>query len=165
MQNMTIHKLYIEDFDEIDYQLIAIHTTLEDYRLAYYINKNLPINLKKSNSNIQIRNNNSDIQFTRFIYEDKKKDISWNLIQNQSGFFLTTNTINQGLFRDFISDFSSKVYLLPEYKKVDFFLKIENTDNTCNVLNITNQLKKVNQINAVYAVETDKIKSKNNLIF
>ena len=36
---MAIHKLHLEEFDEIDYQLIAIHSTLEDYRLAYYINQ------------------------------------------------------------------------------------------------------------------------------
>jgi hypothetical protein len=35
------------DFDEVDYYLIAIHTSLEDYRLAYFINQQLPINLSK----------------------------------------------------------------------------------------------------------------------
>ena len=48
---MAVHKLPLGDFDEIDYQLIAIHSSLEDYRLAYYINQNLPINLKKENCN------------------------------------------------------------------------------------------------------------------
>jgi hypothetical protein len=40
------------EFDAIDYHLIAIHTSLEDYRLAYFINQ-VPINLSKSNE-IQI---------------------------------------------------------------------------------------------------------------
>ena len=31
---MAIHKLHIDEFDEVDYELIAIHTSLEDYRLA-----------------------------------------------------------------------------------------------------------------------------------
>jgi hypothetical protein len=35
------------EFDAIDYHLIAIHTSLEDYRLAYFINQKLPINLSK----------------------------------------------------------------------------------------------------------------------
>ncbi len=43
--NMAIHKLDLGEFDEIDYYLIAIHTSLEDYRLAYFINQKLAINL------------------------------------------------------------------------------------------------------------------------
>jgi hypothetical protein len=31
---MATHKLDLGDFDEVDYYLIAIHTSLEDYRLA-----------------------------------------------------------------------------------------------------------------------------------
>jgi phage-related protein len=69
---MAVHKLHIDEFDEIDYQLIAIHTSLEDYRLAYFINQNLPILLKKSNNTIQISNKEGETQFTRFIYEDEK---------------------------------------------------------------------------------------------
>ena len=45
---MAIHKLNFGEFDEIDYSLIAIHTTLEDYRLAYFINQKLHVNLNKS---------------------------------------------------------------------------------------------------------------------
>jgi hypothetical protein len=45
---MATHKLDLGDFDEVDYYLIAIHTSLEDYRLAYFINQKLPINLSKS---------------------------------------------------------------------------------------------------------------------
>ncbi len=81
---MAVYKLHIEEYDEIDYQLIAIHTSLEDYRLAYYINQNLPIVLKKSNCNIQISNKDGETQFTRFNFEDEKANISWNLVQNQN---------------------------------------------------------------------------------
>ena len=49
---MAIHRLDLDEFDEIDYYLMAIHTSLEDYRLAYFINKNLPINLSKSKHEI-----------------------------------------------------------------------------------------------------------------
>jgi hypothetical protein len=36
---MAIHKLDLGEF-EVDYNLIAIHTSIEDYRLAYFINQN-----------------------------------------------------------------------------------------------------------------------------
>ena len=161
---MTIHKLHIEDFDEIDYQLIAIHSTLEDYRLAYYINQNLPINLQKGNCNIQIINKEGETQFTRFVYEDSK-DIAWNLVQNKNDVFAPSQNSNQGLFAESNNKFSTKIYLIPEFKKVDFFLKIENGEVKIDVSKITNCIKKIDRVSTVYAVEVEKIKSKNNLIF
>jgi ribosomal protein L28 len=161
---MTVHKLHLEEFDEIDYQLIAIHSTLEDYRLAYYINQNLPINLQKGNCNIQISNKDGETQFTRFVFEDSK-DIEWNLIQNKNDVFAPSQNSNQGLFAESNSKFSTKIYLIPEFKKVDYFLKIENREVTVDVSKITNCIKKIDRVSTVYAVEVEKIKSKNNLIF
>ena len=162
---MAVHKLHIDEFDEIDYQLIAIHTSLEDYRLAYFINQNLPIILKKSNCTIQISNKEGETEFTRFIYEDEKTGISWDLIQNQNEILLSPQRINQGLFDESNISFSTKIYLIPEFKKVDYFLKIENASEEIDVEKITSQIKKIERISTVYSVEVEKIKSKNNLIF
>jgi hypothetical protein len=161
---MAIHKLHLEEFDEIDYQLIAIHSSLEDYRLAYYINQNLPINLKKGNCNIQISNKEGETQFTRFVFEDSK-DIVWNLVQNKNDVFVPSQNSNQGLFAETNNKFSTKIYLIPEFKKVDYFLKIENGEVNIDVSKITNCIKKIERVSTVYAVEVEKIKSKNNLIF
>src|SRR6476620_11356332 len=111
---MTVHKLHLEEYNEVDYQLIAIHTSLEDFRLAYYINQNLPIVLKKSDCNIQISNKNGETQFTRFIFEDEKTGISWDLIQNQNDILLSPEIANQDLFAETNSRFSTKAYLVPE---------------------------------------------------
>ena len=161
---MGIHKLHLEEFDEIDYQLIAIHSSLEDYRLAYYINQNLPINLKKENCNIQISNKEGETQFTRFVFEDSK-DIVWNLVQNKNDVFVPSQNSNQGLFAETNNKFSTKIYLIPEFKNVDYFLKIENGEVNIDVSKITNCIKKIDRVSTVYAVEVEKIKSKNNLIF
>lgn len=161
---MAIHKLHLEEFDEIDYQLIAIHSSLEDYRLAYYINQNLPINLQKENSNIQISNKEGETQFTRFVFEDSK-DIAWNLVQNKNDVFVPSQNSNQGLFAETNNKFSTKIYLIPEFKKVDYFLKIKNGEVQIDVSKIINCIKKIERVSTVYAVEVEKIKSKNNLIF
>jgi hypothetical protein len=43
---MAVHKLILDDvFDESVFTLIAIHSTIEDYRLAYLLNRFLGINL------------------------------------------------------------------------------------------------------------------------
>lgn len=162
---MAVHKLHIEEYDEIDYQLIAIHTSLEDFRLAYFINQNLPITLKKSNFDVHICNKDGETQFTRFVYEDEKTSVSWDLIQNRNDIMLSPKRINQGLFAESKSKFSTKIYLLPEFKTVDYFLKIENDAVDIDISKITRQIKKIERISTVYSVDVEKIKSKNNLIF
>ena len=162
---MAVHKLDLGEFDEIDYHLIAIHTSLEDYRLAYFINQKLPINLGKDKSEIHVNIKEGEAKFSRFYYHDVEKDISWNLIQNKNEVLQQKNDNEQGLFSNINVEVSTKVYLLPEFKKVDYFLKIENIDNTMDVSKTQYILNTIENITTAYSVETNKIKSKNNLIF
>jgi hypothetical protein len=162
---MAIHKLDLGEFDEIDYYLIAIHTSLEDYRLAFFINQMLPINLSKSKNEIQINIKEGETSFSRFYYDDIESGISWNLIQNKNEVIQYNKVNNQNLFSDVAMEVSIKVFLLPEFKKVDYFLKIEHNEDTINVSKTQLLLNTINSISTVYIVDTNKIKSKNNLIF
>ncbi|TDE55032.1 IPExxxVDY family protein [Flavobacterium sp. GT3P67] len=162
---MAIHKLDLGEFDEIDYDLIAIHTSLEDYRLAYFINQKLPINLSKSKNEIQINIKEGETNFSRFYYNDTEKDISWDLIQNKNEVTQYKKENTQNLFSNVTMEVSTKVFLLPEFKKVDYFLKIENNDDTMNVSKIQILLNTIDNVSTVYTVDTNQIKSKNNLIF
>jgi len=154
-----------EEYDKIDYQLIAIHTTLEDYRLAYQINKCLPIVLSKSHSNISISHKNTEIQFVRFVFEDETALVNWNLIKNKNEFSSENLTVNTGLFANSKSQISTKTYFIPEFKKVDFFLKIGINVSPFEFENTLLQLKKIDNISTVYTVDPETIKSKINLIF
>jgi len=161
---MAIHKLDLDEFDEIDYHLIAIHTTLEDYRLAYFINQHLPVILSKSNEEILISIKEGETQFSRFYFDDEDNFISWNLIQNKNEVIGQNEIINQDLFSNSSQEVATKVFLLPELKKVDYFLKIESDDDL-ELAGIVKKLKSIKSLSTVYVVETETIKSKNNLIF
>ena len=162
---MAIHKLDFDEFDEIDYHLVAIHTSLEDYRLAYFINQKLPINLSANKDEIHINIKEGETKFSRFYYYDKENAISWNLIQNKNEVIQQTNESSQNLFSNLNMEVSTKVFLLPEFKKVDSFLKIENIEDSMNIAKIQLLLNTIENISTAYTVETNKIKSKNNLIF
>ena len=162
---MAIHKLDLGEFDEIDYNLIAIHTSLEDFRLAYFINQKLPINLSKSKDEVQINIKEGETNFSRFYYYDMDKAISWNLIQNKNEVAQQKKDSLENLFSNITMEITTKVFLLPEFKKADFFLKIENTEDTMDVSKIKTILNTIDNISAVYTVDTNQIKSKNNLIF
>lgn len=161
---MAVHKLDLDEFNEVDYHLIAIHTSLEDYRLAYFINQHLPINLSKSNAEILIRIKLGETQFSRFYFDDEDNFISWNLIQNKNEVIGKKDITNQDLFSNNSQEVATKVFLLPELKKVDYFLKIES-DTNLQLTDIIKKLKKIKSLTTVYVVDTETIKSKNNLIF
>jgi hypothetical protein len=162
---MGVHKLDFDDFNKIDYQLIAIHTALEDYRLAYFINQKLPINLHRNKDEIQINIKEGETKFSRFYYYDKENEIDWNLIQNKSEVIQQQKDNSQNLFSNIKMEVSTKVFLLPEFKSVDYFLKIENIEESLNTTKIELLLNTIENISKAYNVETTKIKSKNNLIF
>ena len=162
---MAIHKLDLGEFDEIDYHLIAIHTSLEDYRLAYFINQILPVNLCKNGNEIQINIKEGETKFSRFSYQDVENTIDWNLIQNRNEVIQKKNEKSQNLFSNIDMEVSTKVYLLSEFKKVDYFLKIENMDKVMNVDEIQALLNTIDSISTAYSIDLNKIKAKNNLIF
>ncbi len=160
---MAIHKLSIDDFDEANYELIAIHTDLEDYRLAYRLNQKLPIILAKSKIEIQTQSKNGESFFPHFCHEDVENEICWDLIGNKSEILTERKRKTDDLFANDSQPIHNRSYFLPEFKKVDYFLKITNgTENLDELLPILNTIAK---ISTIYKVELDTIKSKNNLIF
>lgn len=157
---MAIHKIQIVDFLSIDYELIAIHTSIEDYRLAYFLNKVLDIKLCKNNLNIAIETPEGKSAFNHYFYDDEKTDIQWNLIENKTA-INSTNKKSAGIFENI----EVNVYLLPEYKKADFLLKIENVDSYFKIKEVTKKIESMNQVSMSYLLDKNNLKSKNNLIF
>ena len=162
---MVLHKLSIGDFDEIDYNLIAIHTSLEDHRLAYFLNKKLDLKLSKSPYEIQIKIKEGETNFSRFSYTVDQSNNHWNLIQNKNEVAHSKNLETQNLFFNVDIEMTTKVFLLPEFKTVDYFLKIENNDDAWSIAHTQLLINSIESISTVYIVDAMKIKSKNNLIF
>jgi hypothetical protein len=75
------------------------------------------------------------------------------------------NQRGQGLFAETENQISTKIYLLPEYNKVDFFLKIENCYEVDTIQSAVSKITTIDRVNLAYLIDPEKIKSKNNLIF
>lgn len=159
---MAIHKIQLEDFDQVDYNLIAIHTTLEDYRLAFKINQKLTISLTKNECEIPIEVNKKKASFSRFTFDDEEKMMLWDLIQNKQEIEMFFQTSAANLFEN--KDVTTQISLVSELKKVDYFLKIEHNDQI-KIKDIISKINKIDSISTVYEVNANEIKSKNNLIF
>jgi len=160
---MAIHRLSIDEFDEINYELIAIHTSLESYRLAYFINQKLPVLLAKNQNEIAASHKDGDTWFSRFTFENDETETAWNLIQNKDEIKVPRKKAASDDLFSAAADVTTRVYLLPEFKKVDYFLKVENAlENTDEIID---RLHTIDRVSAVYTVDASQVKSKNNLIF
>jgi hypothetical protein len=133
--------------------------------LAYYLNRELGISLSKNKFDIGTQVKKVKTSFTRFTFDDEQKLVLWDLVENKK--VVETNEIdsNIDLFSNTKSSFSTTTYLLPEYKKVDFFIKIENAESEIDLDKVISKISKIEAIKLVYSLAKENIKSKNNLIF
>ena len=159
---MALHKLLVDDFYDDTYKLIAIHCGLEDYRLAYLLNKNLGLNLKRKEEDLDFKYLESSYSF--FEWNNETQYITWNLISNLCKKEEDSLSSSGTLFEN-----SEKVlktfHLISEYKKVDYFIKISEEIQNVNEKLILNKLQTIPQIITSYTVNPSKLKSKDHLIF
>jgi len=156
---MPIYEVNINDFSNDDYTLIGIHTTLNDYRLAYLLNKHLQVNFRRANYDLDFFQKNIESSYIVYEYTNTKLDQDWFLISNVFKYTLETESIS--LFGQ--SDSTS--FLIPEKKKVDFFLKIEGEFDYDFIVKLIEKTNQIPQIITSYEIEINSLKSKDFLIF
>ncbi|MEN8885647.1 MAG: IPExxxVDY family protein [Winogradskyella sp.] len=159
---MALHKLLVDDYYDDDYKLIAIHCRLEDYRLAYLLNKNLGLNLVRNPKDLDFKYLTSSYSF--FEWNNEAEYVTWSLVSNickkeedsmySAGTLFETNDKTLKTF-----------HLIPELKRVDFFIKISDQIQNVNENLILSTLQSIPQIITSYTVNPLKIKSKDHLIF
>jgi hypothetical protein len=160
---MAIHKLVLDDvFDEVTCTLIAMHCSLEDYRLAYLLNKNLGITLIRKPLDLDYDKGKS--AYSIFEWEDEKQLTTWNLVSN----VCKTESFQQINYESLFENQEKIIkttHLIPEYKRVNYFLKINNEFNLSKEKYIVDSILKIPQIATAYSIDSSRLKSKDNLIF
>lgn len=158
---MALHKLLVDDFYDDTYKLIAIHCRLEDYRLAYLLNQNLELNLKRKSKDVDFEYLKSS--YSIFEWNNTSQFVTWNLVSN------VCKKEEESLYSTGLFQTSEKVLktfnLVPEYKNVDYFIKISDEIQNVNEKLILHKLQSIPQIVTSYSVNPTQIKSKDHLIF
>jgi len=155
-----VSRIHTIDFDlDHDYTLIGIHSILEDYHLAYFLNQHLKLHLSRYKDDLDFKSGNC--KFPLYIYEEESTFTSWSLISNKHNFLNEVIVDDRNIF----GQETRTSFLIPEKKRVDFFVKIDGL-NEEEKLNST--LQKINRIHKVitsYAIDPMELKSRDNLIF
>lgn len=159
---MTMHRLEVDEFYDASYLLFAVHCRLEDYRLAYLLNKHLGIRLTRKRQDIDYKY--FAASYAIYEWEDSKLDATWNLVSNICKKEESTLQSSGSLFND--DNTIIKTYnLLPELKTVDYLIKLSDEYRNFNEKIIINSIQSIPQVITTYSVDLTKIKSKEHLIF
>ncbi|WP_325382646.1 IPExxxVDY family protein [Mucilaginibacter sp.] len=129
---------------DLDFVLIAITTSLRDYRICHYINKRL------------------NFDFTR------SPDLELDLIQGAGPVFFSLYQYHWEASETdfyFIANKGSEGYLVPEMRKADYFIMIRNYIADDELDKIITGLNRIQEIVAAVKIDPKKIKSRENLLF
>ncbi len=142
---MKAIKLVVEyDFD---FEFIGLISSLKGHKLAWNINNELKIELKKED----------DICLD-FLHEGQLIIINYNFETEYSNFRLIKNKSCE--FANIASP-----YLIPELKEYDYFIQLQDESGFFGISTIMEKLKNINGVEYIKLIETENLKSKDNLIF
>jgi glycosyltransferase involved in cell wall biosynthesis len=142
--NDILNRKFLKFEIDLDFVLIAVTTSLKDYRICYLINKYLNLNfIKTDDLAVDIHPGAPSVYFSLYEYH-------WEV--SETDFF-------------FISNKGSDGYLIPEMKKADYFLMIKNYIDDKDLDDLISALNKIPEIVAAVKIDPKKIKSRENLLF
>lgn len=142
---MKSTKLIIEY--DYDFEVLALISSVKDYKMAWSLNKALHINLCKTEDLCLDFVKESRLLITNFIFETEYT--TFRLLKNKSHEF--------GRIQ--------KPYLVPELKDYDYLIKISGEGVSLSVPNIIERLKELPVIEYIKQIDVQNLKSKENLIF
>jgi len=141
---MILNRKFLKFEIDLDFVLIAVTTSLKDYRICYLINKCLNFNFTKTDDlAVDIYRGAAPVYFSLYFY-------NWE--DSETDFYFIANKGSDG-------------YLIPEMKKADYFLMIKNYIDETDLEKVISALNHIPEIVAAVKIDPKKIKSRENLLF
>jgi hypothetical protein len=141
---MILNRKLLKFEIDLDFVLIALTTSLKDYRICYLINRFLNFNfIKIPDLSVEVHPGEASLLFSRYHY-------NWEA--TKTDFYFIANKGLEG-------------YLVPEMKRADYFLLVKNYIDENDLDNLISSLNKIPEIVAAVKIDPKKIKSRENLLF
>ncbi len=132
---------------DYDFTLLALNANVKPYRLAWSINKELKLNLSKSD-NVEIDfKSGGELNIVNYIDVGEYRTIR--LLRNRAE----------------ESEEQFDAFLIPELKNFDYFLLLENESSTFDENAFISKIKEIPFVQFATKVVTEALKSRDNLIF
>ena len=141
---MILNRKFLKFEIDLDFVLLAITTSLRDYRSCYLINKYLNISFVKSpDLEVELSLGVNPVLFS--IYNFRACDA-------ETDYYFIANRGTEG-------------HLVPEMKQADYFILIKNYIDEADVEDMVSALNKIPEFVTAIKIDPKKIKSRENLLF
>ncbi|MFA8301251.1 MAG: IPExxxVDY family protein [Hyphomicrobiales bacterium] len=120
-----------------EYQLIGISSSLKEYRLAYFINRALGLDLRRLKDLRTTGKANDEVTpFSLFSYPEENNHITYYLLSNKN----------------------TRSNLIPDLRTTDYFLLIKKKIENSKIADVLNRLKRVSTIQTAFLLEISNIR-------
>lgn len=134
---MAVRKLKLSSDDFPDIDLIGINTSLQDYRLAYFINKETALRLERLEDLPVYSEKSKDLRnYCLYSYFDPDKRVSYYLCSNDN----------------------EKGKMIDQYSQANYFLLVKGNRNDEEVKAIQSTVRKLPSVTFVFVAVINKIK-------
>lgn len=138
-----MNKTYLKLSLDLDFILIAITASLKDYVLCHKINTSLGFEFERIEEHeVYFNVDEAPLSFSKYYFYVE---------QGENEFYILSNRNSEG-------------FLIPEMKKVDYFLIIHQFLDKDDLNYIVSGLNKLSDIQVAAQIDPYKLKSKENLI-
>jgi RIO-like serine/threonine protein kinase len=138
-----LNKTYLKLSLDLDFVLIAITASLKDYVFCHKVNTSLDLNFEKIDDHeVYFNIDEAPRAFSKFYF---------NTEQGDNEFYIVNNRNSEG-------------FLVPEMKKVDYFMIIHSYIDKEDLNYILTGLNKLSDIQVAAQIDPVKLKSKENLV-
>jgi hypothetical protein len=159
---MLSHKLLLDDVED-NYHLLAIHSSLEEFKMAFLLNMNLQLSLRRAPFDVDFNHGEVQAMYPLFLFKELAKYRTYYLFKNKYKGSVKKVVSSGSLFVE--EEISTQLtYLIPEFKKVDYFLKIEDDLGEEHIQDLLNAISRIPRVITTYIVDVNQLKSRNNLI-
>ena len=136
------------------FKVIAIHTNLKIFSLAFQINKYCFTNFIRSKNDLKYKNNST---FLHYSWESKKNGIDFELFENKFNMQIEDTQLTDSLFS--INN-TKELSLIDNHKEVDFFIKQNCYFSTSNLIE---KMSRIQNISLIYRVPNNELLENFNL--
>lgn len=140
-----MNKQLWQDTFKVDFQLLAISSSLPDFQMAWHINEHTHFLLKRTKDH--------------FIELKKGYFLNTSCFQHQ------TENVSIKLLKNKLNDSEApQAFLIPEMKNIDYFLLIQDDTEELEILNVKSTLSKIKNVILIQILDANRLKSVVNLM-
>jgi len=128
---------------DFDFSLLGIITPMRAYRLCWFLNKQLEMNLEREEDLLLKNEQDEEMFFPKYYFY---------IEESETDFYLLGNKGTDG-------------FLIPEQKEIDFFMLVYNLPDRDGGAALAKKIKTLQEVQSAFTMDPRKLRSKENLLF